>query len=66
MQDLVATGVQISRDLLDTNDAFILDDGYEVMVWIGKGASRAERKNVRAKGWRWLSGSAVVLFWDKG
>eukprot|EP00045_Choanoeca_perplexa_P009678 m.93821 g.93821 ORF g.93821 m.93821 type:complete len:855 (-) comp14991_c0_seq1:659-3223(-) len=43
--DLVATGAQISRDLLDPNDAFILDDGYEVMVWIGKGASRAERKN---------------------
>eukprot|EP00730_Choanoeca_flexa_P001760 TRINITY_DN10771_c0_g1_i5.p1 TRINITY_DN10771_c0_g1~~TRINITY_DN10771_c0_g1_i5.p1 ORF type:complete len:856 (+),score=278.96 TRINITY_DN10771_c0_g1_i5:62-2629(+) len=43
--DVVAQGPQIARNLVDSNDAYILDDGYEVMVWIGKGASRAERKN---------------------
>jgi hypothetical protein len=31
------------RDL-DSNDAFILDNGVEVFVWIGKRASRDERK----------------------
>jgi gelsolin len=34
---------QCSRDQLDSNDAFILDAGYEVFVWIGKGASKEER-----------------------
>jgi hypothetical protein len=27
-----------------SDDVFILDDGYEVMVWVGKGASVTERK----------------------
>jgi len=39
----VATG-KISKKLLDTNDAFILDLGFEVYVWIGLKASPNERK----------------------
>eukprot|EP01132_Coremiostelium_polycephalum_P002829 gene2829-3514_t len=39
----VARG-KISRKLLDTNDAFILDCGFEVYVWIGLKASADERK----------------------
>jgi len=38
----VATG-KLSRDMLDTNDVFLLDVGTEVMVWIGKGATKDER-----------------------
>lgn len=34
----------IKLSTLDTNDAFILDAGFEVFVWIGKGASKAERQ----------------------
>lgn len=40
----VSTGNSITRRQLDTNDVFIMDDGYEVMVWIGLGASSTERK----------------------
>ncbi|EDQ88360.1 uncharacterized protein MONBRDRAFT_26446 [Monosiga brevicollis MX1] len=43
--DLVATGEQVVRSLLNPSDVMILDDGMEVMVWVGQGASIAERKN---------------------
>ncbi|XP_065841185.1 gelsolin-like protein 1 [Oscarella lobularis] len=39
----VARG-KLSRDQLDTNDAFIVDSGAACYVWIGKGASPDERK----------------------
>jgi len=39
----VASG-KIPRDLLDSNDVFIFDTGFEVFAWVGKGASRAEKK----------------------
>jgi len=32
------------RNQLDPNDVFILDTGAEVFAWIGKGASKAEKK----------------------
>ena len=35
---------KFSRDMLDTNDVFILDQGQEVFVWAGKGSSKMERK----------------------
>lgn len=41
----IATGKDVTRDKLDTNDVFILDAGVEVYVWVGKGASDGERKN---------------------
>jgi gelsolin len=42
---LVATGDDIKRSQLDSDDAFIFDTGAEVFAWVGKGASPAERKN---------------------
>jgi len=42
-EDVVATG-QLKKEMLDTNDVFIVDCG-DVFVWVGKGASDAERKN---------------------
>jgi len=33
----------VNRRFLDTKDCFILDDGFTVWVWIGKGASSSER-----------------------
>eukprot|EP00056_Hartaetosiga_gracilis_P022593 m.31737 g.31737 ORF g.31737 m.31737 type:complete len:821 (+) comp9728_c0_seq1:75-2537(+) len=39
----VASGDDISRDKLQSKDVFLLDDGYEVMVWIGLEASVNER-----------------------
>jgi hypothetical protein len=41
---LVAEG-ELSKDLLDPNDVFIVDDGKKVIVWIGGGASSDENKN---------------------
>jgi hypothetical protein len=33
----------VKRAMLDTKDVFILDMGYEIFVWIGKGCSPNER-----------------------
>jgi gelsolin len=41
----VATGAKCKKNLLDSNDVFILDTGAEVFAWIGKGASPNEKKN---------------------
>lgn len=35
----------LTKDLLKTDDVFIVDAGDTVHVWVGKGASDAERKN---------------------
>jgi gelsolin len=35
---------KIKKSQLDPNDVFILDTGAEVFAWIGKGASKAEKK----------------------
>lgn len=40
----VARGANIRRDLLTSADSFILDDGFEVILWVGRNASRDERK----------------------
>lgn len=34
-----------SRDLLDSNDVFVLDTGAEVFIWVGKGASPQEKRS---------------------
>lgn len=41
---LVADG-DLSKDMLDSNDVFIVDNGKKVIVWIGGGASPDENKN---------------------
>jgi gelsolin len=33
----------VSRKALDTKDAFVLDAGTEIFVWVGKNASAEER-----------------------
>jgi len=40
----VAQGPSVKRSLLDSNDVFILDTGAEVYAWIGKGASKDEKR----------------------
>jgi gelsolin len=40
----IASGANVKRSALNSNDAFILDSGDEVVVWIGKGASVKERR----------------------
>jgi len=40
----VAAGGSVKRSLLDSKDVFVLDSGFEVFVWVGKGASSGEKK----------------------
>ena len=36
---------KLDKSKLDSNDAFILDGGGSVFVWIGKGANKAEKRD---------------------
>eukprot|EP00009_Paramoeba_aestuarina_P003528 CAMPEP_0201506314 /NCGR_PEP_ID=MMETSP0161_2-20130828/235_1 /ASSEMBLY_ACC=CAM_ASM_000251 /TAXON_ID=180227 /ORGANISM="Neoparamoeba aestuarina, Strain SoJaBio B1-5/56/2" /LENGTH=368 /DNA_ID=CAMNT_0047900371 /DNA_START=102 /DNA_END=1208 /DNA_ORIENTATION=- len=36
--------VSFAKETLDSTDVFIMDQGHEVFVWVGKGASEKERK----------------------
>lgn len=41
---LVSHGNELNRNDVSSDDVYILDDGFEVMVWIGLNASSKERK----------------------
>jgi gelsolin len=41
---MTMTEVPLDKKKLDSNDVFIVDCGHEVFVWIGKGASKDEKK----------------------
>lgn len=41
----IASGDDISKDKLDSDDVFIVNTGEHVFCWVGKGASVDERKN---------------------
>eukprot|EP00039_Didymoeca_costata_P025487 m.13551 g.13551 ORF g.13551 m.13551 type:complete len:877 (-) comp4878_c0_seq1:93-2723(-) len=51
----LATGADLSRSMVTSDDAFILDDGTQVMVWIGKDASRMERKKAMEFGQQYIN-----------
>lgn len=36
---------ELKKDMLDSNDVFIVDSNISIFVWIGKGASKAEKSN---------------------
>eukprot|EP01117_Protostelium_nocturnum_P004442 TRINITY_DN15_c0_g3_i1.p1 TRINITY_DN15_c0_g3~~TRINITY_DN15_c0_g3_i1.p1 ORF type:complete len:367 (+),score=138.56 TRINITY_DN15_c0_g3_i1:73-1173(+) len=40
----VAAGVNVKRNLLVSDDVFVLDNGAEVFAWVGKNASAGEKK----------------------
>jgi len=42
---LVLSPVPVSKKSLESSDVFIFDIGYEVYVWVGKGATKAEKAN---------------------
>jgi gelsolin len=44
--EFVAEGAAISIDMFDSNDVFLLDEGYCIYVWVGSGASREEKKSL--------------------
>jgi gelsolin len=39
----------LKRSLLDEDDVFLLDAGWEIYVWIGKGADRSEKLSAMSK-----------------
>merc|ERR1712173_191242 len=46
---------QLDKSKLDSNDAFILDAGGSVFVWVGKGANKAEKREAMKYAVRYLS-----------
>ena len=50
----IATG-ELKRSMLGTSDVYILDNGAEIYVWVGKGASTEERKGGMAAGTKYAS-----------
>jgi len=40
----VGSGSSIKKSLLNSNDVFVFDTGVEVFAWVGKGASKNEKK----------------------
>ena len=52
---LLGEGEKISRAMVHSKDVFILDDGQEIMVWIGKEASISERRKAMSFGQTYLN-----------
>jgi len=50
----VAAGPKCKMNLLDSNDVFVLDNGNEVYVWVGKGASPDEKKKAMSSAMDYL------------
>lgn len=48
-------GEKISRSALKSEDAFVLDTGAEVLVWVGSGASGQERMNAMGMAQKYLA-----------
>lgn len=40
---LTMTEVKFSKDSLDTNDTFLIDNGKMIYIWCGKGSSKQEK-----------------------
>lgn len=51
----VAEGARVTRDKLTSSDAFVLDVGNEVFVWIGKAASEREKKEAMSFATKYLA-----------
>jgi len=51
----LAEGEHVSRTMISSDDAFILDDGATVFVWIGLKASSTERRKAMTFGQQYLN-----------
>jgi len=52
---------KLTKDLLDTNDVFILDLGSQLFVWIGKGSNPSERKEGMMSAQKYLQQSGKPM-----
>jgi len=43
--EFIAEGSGVTEDVFDSNDVYLLDKGYIVYVWLGRGASKNEKKS---------------------
>jgi gelsolin len=43
------TQLQISRDVLDESNIYLLDSGWDIIVWIGKNSDRSEKTSALTK-----------------
>lgn len=59
--DLINEG-HPDHSMLDSNDAFLVDVGSEIMVWIGSGASKQEKANAMKYGSDYLKNSGKPSF----
>jgi len=57
----VATG-RILKNMLDTNDVFLFDTGFEIFVWIGAAASPNERKASIGEAQNYLKSSGRPVY----
>jgi hypothetical protein len=51
---IVAKDSAINEDLLKSDDIYILDTGSDIFVWVGKGASKDEKKNALSIAMKYL------------
>jgi len=51
----LAEGEKIARSMVHSKDVFILDDGFDIMVWIGREASITERRKAMSFGQTYLN-----------
>lgn len=52
----IAEGDDVSKDLLDPNDVFLVDVGTHLYVWVGNDVSRDEKKNGMSYASNYLNG----------
>eukprot|EP01086_Lenisia_limosa_P009810 TRINITY_DN33475_c0_g1_i1.p1 TRINITY_DN33475_c0_g1~~TRINITY_DN33475_c0_g1_i1.p1 ORF type:complete len:540 (+),score=204.99 TRINITY_DN33475_c0_g1_i1:63-1682(+) len=50
----VSPDAPLKKSMLNSDDVFILDIGCEIFVWVGKGASKAEKREAMMKGERYI------------
>lgn len=53
---------KLKKDMLDSNDVFIVDGTSSIYVWVGKGASEEEKKNAMITGTKYLASSGLPNF----
>jgi gelsolin len=54
----VAEGNAIKKNMLDKDDVFVFDAGFEIFVWIGKGSTDQERNEAMVNAQKYLTNNS--------